>query len=69
MATTTKTKAQTRKTRAPKGILNKEAQKEKPTEEQIRQKAEEIYNERLVRSEYGTALDDWQKAEQLLSQS
>ena len=40
--------------------------KSKPTEEQIRKKAEEIYHERIARGEYGTAEDDWHKAESLL---
>jgi hypothetical protein len=39
----------------------------KPTEEQIRDKAREIYHERLKRGEYGTANDDWHQAEKLLS--
>ena len=38
----------------------------KPTEEQIRDKAREIYHERLKRGEYGTAMDDWHQAEKLL---
>jgi hypothetical protein len=42
--------------------------KGKPTEENIRQKAQEIYNERLVNGEYGNELEDWQKAEKLLSE-
>jgi hypothetical protein len=37
-----------------------------PTEEEIRKKAEEIYHERIARGEYGTAADDWHKAEALL---
>ena len=37
-----------------------------PTEEQIREKAKEVYHERLKRGEYGTALDDWHTAEKLL---
>ena len=32
-------------------------------------KAEEIYHERIARGEYGTAQDDWHKAEQLLKGS
>lgn len=36
------------------------------TEEQIRKKAEEIYQERIARGEWGTAEDDWHKAERLL---
>jgi hypothetical protein len=37
-----------------------------PTEEQIRDKAKEVYHERLKRGEYGTSLDDWHQAEKLL---
>jgi len=37
-----------------------------PTDEEIRKKAEEIYHERIARGEYGTAADDWHKAEALL---
>jgi hypothetical protein len=37
-----------------------------PTEEQIRKKAEEIYYDRIARGEYGTAEDDWHKAERIL---
>jgi hypothetical protein len=37
-----------------------------PTEEQIRDKAREIYQQRILRGEGGSALDDWKKAEKLL---
>lgn len=37
-----------------------------PTEDEIRKKAEEIYHERIARGEYGTAEDDWHKAEKIL---
>ena len=40
-----------------------------PTEEEIREKAKEIYNERIARREHGTPEDDWLKAEQLLKGS
>jgi hypothetical protein len=40
-----------------------------PTEEEIREKAKEIYHERIARREHGTAEDDWLKAEQLLKGS
>lgn len=40
-----------------------------PSEDEIRKKAEEIYHERIARGEYGTAQDDWHKAEQLLKGS
>ena len=43
--------------------------KSTPSEEKIREKAKEIYHERLKRGEYGTALDDWHKAEKLLKGS
>jgi hypothetical protein len=45
------------------------AGKTKPTEDQIREKAKEVYHERLKRGEYGTALDDWNTAERLLKGS
>jgi hypothetical protein len=37
-----------------------------PTEDEIRRKAEEIYHERIAKGEYGTAEDDWHKAEKIL---
>jgi len=40
-----------------------------PTEEDIRQKADEIYHQRIARGEGGTALDDWNKATELLNDS
>jgi hypothetical protein len=40
-----------------------------PTEEEIREKAKEIYHERIASGEYGTSEDDWLKAEQLLKGS
>ena len=38
----------------------------RPSEEEIREKAKEIYLQRIDRGEYGTAIDDWHKAEELL---
>ena len=35
-----------------------------PTEEEIREKAQEIYYERMDRGEYGTAEEDWLEAEE-----
>lgn len=69
---TTKTKVQTKKdndtlTKKTSGTSNKTSQKNKPTEEQIRRKAQEIYYQRQNKGEYGTEIDDWQKAEQILS--
>ena len=40
-----------------------------PTEEEIRNKAKEIYLERIARGEHGTSLDDWNKAERILKES
>lgn len=37
-----------------------------PGENDIRLKAQEIYNDRIFRGEHGTAEDDWIKAERLL---
>jgi hypothetical protein len=35
-------------------------------DDEIRLKAQEIYNERITRGEHGTAEDDWLSAEKLL---
>jgi hypothetical protein len=51
------TKARTRKANAVKSPLG---------EDEIRNKAQEIYNERILRREHGTAEDDWLRAERLL---
>jgi hypothetical protein len=45
------------------------ASKSGPTEEEIREKAKEIYQQRIVRGENGTAINDWLKAEELLKGS
>ena len=37
-----------------------------PGEDEIRRKAQEIYNERVIRGEHGTAETDWLEAEKLL---
>jgi hypothetical protein len=42
------------------------AGKLKPSEEEIRNKANEIYQQRIERHESGTSTDDWLKAEELL---
>jgi hypothetical protein len=54
-----------------KRVKNKKAtlNKSKPSEEDIRKKAMEIYNRRIERDEYGTAEDDWLKAKELLKGS
>jgi len=38
----------------------------KPTEDQIREKAMEIYYERISRGEHGSPESDWHEAEELL---
>jgi hypothetical protein len=43
--------------------------KSKPSEEEIREKAMEIYNQRIEREEYGTAEDDWREAEEFFKGS
>jgi hypothetical protein len=40
-----------------------------PSEEEIRNKAEEIYNNRIAAGEQGTATGDWLKAEEYLKSS
>jgi hypothetical protein len=45
------------------------ASKKVPTEEEIREKAMEIYYERISRGEHGNAESDWREAEELLSGS
>jgi hypothetical protein len=37
-----------------------------PSEEEIREKAREIYYERIARGEHGTPEADWREAEELL---
>lgn len=43
--------------------------KSTPTEDQIREKAKEIYHQRILHGEKGTAVDDWNKAEKILKGS
>jgi len=45
------------------------ASKYEPSEAEIREKAKEIYNQRIEREEYGTAEDDWLEAEEFLRDS
>ena len=49
-------------------VKNKKASasKSSPSEEEIRKKAVEIYNERVARGEVGNAESDWLNAEKLL---
>jgi hypothetical protein len=37
-----------------------------PSEDEIREKAREIYYERIARGEHGTPEDDWHEAEEIL---
>lgn len=46
-------------------IINKSG----PSEEEIREKAEEFYNQRIARGEHGTAENDWLEAEAYLIDS
>jgi hypothetical protein len=55
--TTTATKTPKKKTPPVKAM---------PGEEEIREKAREIYFERIARGEHGTPEDDWREAEELL---
>ena len=43
--------------------------KSEPSEEEIREKAREIYYERISRGEHGTAESDWHEAKEILSGS
>jgi hypothetical protein len=69
---TTKPKAaaaKTKKTTAgPKAPSKKKTApvKAMPGEDEIREKAREIYFERIARGEHGTPEDDWREAEELL---
>ena len=40
-----------------------------PSEDEIREKAREIYYERIARGEHGTPEEDWHEAEELLKGS
>lgn len=54
-----------------KSVKNKKVAPGKyvPSEEEIREKAREIYYERIARGEHGTAEADWREAEELLKGS
>jgi hypothetical protein len=67
-----KTPVKTKKTsRAGKTVKSKKVTttKSEPTEEEIREKAREIYYERISRGEHGTAESDWHEAKEILSGS
>jgi hypothetical protein len=70
--TKSKTVSKPRKTSdAVKKVTKKKvaAGKYVPTEEEIREKAREIYYERIARGEHGTSESDWREAEELLKGS
>lgn len=56
--TSTATKTTAKKKAAPAKYV--------PTEDEIREKAREIYYERISRGEHGTPETDWREAEELL---
>jgi len=67
--TKTKTVSKPKKTTAAAKAPKKKqvtAGKYVPTEDEIREKAKEIYYERIARGEHGTPEDDWHEAEELL---
>ena len=71
MKTTTKAKtvSKSKKTSSsPKTVKQKKVVSAKyvPGEDEIREKAREIYYERIARGEHGTPEGDWREAEELL---
>ena len=58
---------QKKSAKKPSGSKKASGAKYVPTEEEIREKAREIYFERIARGERGTAEDDWREAEELLT--
>jgi hypothetical protein len=68
---TTKAKTTSTAKKSPSAVKTAKAKKPsvskaEPTEEEIRMKAQEIYDQRMHKGEHGTASDDWHKAERLL---
>jgi hypothetical protein len=68
---TTKAKTTSTAKKSPSAVKTSKTKKAtsskaEPTEEEIRMKAQEIYNQRMHKGEHGTASDDWHKAEKLL---
>jgi|WetSurSiteA1Bulk_404760.scaffolds.fasta_scaffold46670_2 hypothetical protein len=63
-----KTPAKAKKPAAAKAVTTKKASAAKSTitYDDIRAKAQEIYNERISRGEHGTPEEDWLKAEKQL---
>jgi hypothetical protein len=71
MMKTTKTKTLSKPKKTPetgKALSKKKVTSGKyvPIEEEIREKAREIYYERIARGEHGTPEGDWREAEELL---
>lgn len=69
---TTKTISKVQKVPARKiksQILNSASNWAEPGEDQIRQKAEDIYNQRMENGKHGTDLSDWLEAESYLQDS
>jgi hypothetical protein len=64
----TKTVRQPKKVTSEGKTVTKASRPDKiiPGEEQIREKAREIYFERISHGKQGTAEDDWREAEELL---
>jgi anti-sigma28 factor (negative regulator of flagellin synthesis) len=70
--TKAKTTSKTKKTTKARVAVKKNevaVAKHKPTEEEIRNKAYEIYHQRIARGENGNSSDDWLKAIKLLKDS
>jgi hypothetical protein len=70
--TKTKTVSKPKKTASTaKTVTSKKGSTEKyvPTEDEIREKAREIYYERIARGEHGSAEADWKEAEAILKGS
>lgn len=71
MKTTTKQKSDSKPKKTPassKAVKQKKVTSSKyvPGEDEIREKAREIYYERISRGEHGTPEGDWREAEELL---
>ena len=72
MMKTSKEKSKPKKTTGEKEPVKSKKPKiikPEPSEEQIREKAKEIYQQRIIHGEHGTAENDWLKAEKILRAS
>ena len=56
------------KTSIKKIVMNNNIPNSGPSEKEIREKAEEIYYQRIDRGEQGTSVNDWLAAEEYLSE-